>query len=139
MIDFIHKYAKGLYLVAGIVVLWLVWTISGSVISRRYEKRLQEAMTAANAKAQAAQVKLSEANAALEQADALKIELAARDKEISDLNNQLASARAQTGRTRTVYVQAKTNPMPSVVLSDDNASNRALVCSGLAEVRIPCK
>ena len=61
MIDFIHKHAKGPYLVAGIVVLWLVWTISGSVISRRYEKRPHEATTAANAEAQAAQVKLAEA------------------------------------------------------------------------------
>lgn len=139
MIDFIHKYAKGLYLVAGIVVLWLVWTISGSVISRRYEKRLQEATTAANAEAQAAQVKLAEANAARDQADALKIELEARDKEISDLNNQLAAARAQTGRTRIKYVESKTNPFPAVTLSGDLAVDRQRICSGLAEVGIPCK
>ena len=82
-------------------------------------------------------MKLAEANAARDQADALKIELEARDKEISDLNNQLAAARAQTGRTRIKYVESKTNPFPAVTLSGDLAVDRQRICSGLAEVGIP--
>jgi hypothetical protein len=139
MNDFITKYGRVVYLVAGIFVLWVVWALSGSIISRRYEKRLEEATKTAEAKAQAAQVKTSEANAARDQAEGLKIDLAAREKEISDLNLELAAAKSQTGKTRIKYVETKTNPMPSVVLSDDLAADRRLVCSGLREVGITCK
>ena len=139
MIDFIHKYGKAFCVVGLLMTLWLIWTIAGVVASRRYEKRLDEATKAGDAKAQAAQVKLVEANAARDQADSLKIELEARDKEISDLNNQLAAARAQTGRTRIKYVESKTNPFPAVTLSGDLAVDRQRICDGLKEVGIICR
>lgn len=136
---FIFSYRKALIVIGILALIWLIWIISGAIMTSRYEKRLAAATAAANAANQAAAVKVSEANAYRDQGENLKIQLEAREREISSLESQLSEARKRSATTRTVYVQTQTTPQSPIVLSGDPIPDRRRICAALSSIGIACK
>lgn len=125
--------------VAVIAVAVVFSTIAGSVQKGRYEKKIAEIESrAAQAEAQAA-ARLGEANAAKQRAVALEAQLDPLNQTIAALESSLASVAKQSNLTRTVYVQSKNNPTPSLPLTGDTIIDRERLCAELASLGHPCR